>query len=62
MVPSGLARGLIVEDNVMNQEITQTILRFAGYEVTVVGNSRAQTACIEYRRGGCHVTILAALH
>jgi|HubBroStandDraft_1064217.scaffolds.fasta_scaffold00033_42 CheY-like chemotaxis protein len=39
--PDGPAHILVVEDNLMNQEIMATLLRYAGYEVTVVDNGRA---------------------
>ena len=38
---TGAARVLVIDDNVMNQEILVTILRYAGYEVAVADDGRA---------------------
>jgi CheY-like chemotaxis protein len=41
MASLGAARVPVVEDNLMNQEIMTTILRYGGYEVTVVSDGQA---------------------
>ena len=47
MTSIGAAHVLVVEDNVMNQEIMATILRYAGYEVTVVPDGQAALEAVQ---------------
>lgn len=43
----GAARVLVVEDNLMSQEIMATILRYAGYDVTVVADGQAALEAVQ---------------
>jgi CheY-like chemotaxis protein len=47
VAPIWPARALVVDDNVMNQEGTATILRYAGYEVTVVADAEAAYEAVQ---------------
>ena len=56
---AGPVRVLVVDDNIMNQEILTTILRYAGYEVTVANDGRAGFEAV--RDGGHDIVLMDLL-
>jgi CheY-like chemotaxis protein len=54
--PVGLVRILVVDDNLANQEIMATVLRCAGYDVTVAADGEA--GCEAVQDGGYDLVLM----